>query len=620
MTHKTVYSIDLLRPLLPDLLSGTRPQLLVNLIKDDPGLASRVVQGFRISPPTIRLPPVRQRLIREIERSEDLLDSIVTAWVECNDVLWKRMALSTVDDLRESISSLSMEYGTAPVQIALLVDDRAEVRGLSDSVQAASIDAPEVDENDEKSKVDSVLRRVDDLASEKRQLRARVRELEKASKDFDSQLEDLRQKLVASEAELERRGAELMGCRAQLARAEKVSDRLRRANQAVEQEKSIVKRELRQVQKEVQVLEPPISVSIPSLEEIPTDSGDWIRVVSQLSRSGNDAAALAFCEAFLEVNPESLKVHLALERIYARSQASSKQVDECLWISARMLNLTQPVRACAFACRALGVEPTRHAAQVQLRNVLASIDIANESLIAGARRLLGRLRISNALAYRQAHKIIKNMGRKYLHAYEGTHDILDIDKTFALTDGDRSIQTSARRILNAVNTNEVALAEFLRRGISNLKRTRPTLYRSLLRTLEKSDTDCKAALTATRGPVVLDGSNVAWHDSTERAVLQSIIRVQKDLWREGFFPVHIYVDASLPHQIDNEPSLRALIDSGAVVVAESGTDADEAIVRLARSLSCPVVTNDRMTDWDPADEVPKLRFSIDSFGTTIYAG
>lgn len=615
--------IEALRPLLPDLLNGVRPQLLVSLIKDDLELTDAIVQGFRLTPPTMRLPVVRQRLIRQIERSSTLLDSVITHWVTCNDALWKRVTLSTPEELAESMPVLSAEYGSEAVKIALLIDDRPGVRALAGSVDEVpeECDGQEGDGlPKESSEVEEAMKRVDGLASEKRQLRSRVRELEKASRDFESQMEDLRLKIASGEAELERRNVELEESHAQLARSEKVIDRLRRANQSAEQKKAIVKRELRQVQKESQLMATPADPEPPLPVEIRTLSEDWIKAVSLLARTGNDVAALAFCEALKEVEPESLKVHLALERIYARTEAASKQVDECLWISARMVLLAQPIRACAFACRALGVEPTRHAAQVQLQNVLASIELANEPLVVGARRLLARLKISNALAYRQAHKIIKHMGRKYLHAFEGTHDILDLDKMFTLTYGDRSVQTSARRILDALHTNEVALAEFLRSAFSNLKRTRPTLYRSLLRTLEKRDPWCKAALTADRGSVIMDGSNVAWHESEDKPSLQNIIRVQRDLWQEGFFPVYIYVDASLPYQIDDEAALRSMIDSGSVIIAESRTDADEAILKHARTLSCPVLTNDRMVDWDPGDEVPKFRFNIDSFGTTIYAG
>lgn len=620
MANVNVYSIDLLRPYLPDILDGIRPQLLVNLIKGEALSAERVMQGFRMKPSSMRLPLVRQRLLREIERSDALLDSTITAWAECNDMLWKRTTLSPIEDLRDSIPALTQEHGLIPLRIALLVDDRPDVRQLVNGVKDASPDPEEGRESKESAEVETVLKRVDGLSTEKRNLRARIRDLEKDARTFDLQVEDLRQKLAAADLELENRAAELEECRAQLARAEKVADRLRRANLSAEQEKLIVKRELKQVQKEAQFSTPTAPIEKPLPLANLSDGGDWIKVVSALTRAGKMEAALQFCEAFHEVEPESLKVHLALERIYARCEMANKQVDECLWISARMLSINQPIRACAFACRALGVEPTRHAAQVQLRNVVESIDLVEESLVVGARRLLARLKLSNALAYRQAHKIIKDMGRKYVLAYEGTHDILDIDKVFTLTDGERSMQTSPRRILDAIKTNEVVLAEFLRASLVNLKRARPSLYHGLLRTLEKRDSDCRAALTATDGPVVVDGSNVAWHDSAEKPTLSSIVRMQRDLWREGFFPVYIYVDASLPYQIDDEPALRALIDSGIVFPVDSGTAADEAIIRHARSLGCPVLTNDRMMEWDPTDEVQKLRFNIDSFGTTIYEG
>jgi hypothetical protein len=47
---------------------------------------------------------------------------------------------------------------------------------------------------------------------------------------------------------------------------------------------------------------------------------------------------------------------------------------------------------------------------------------------------------------------------------------------------------------------------------------------------------------------------------------------------------------------------------------DSGVDADEVLLREAKRFSAPLVTNDYMTDWDPGNEVPKIRFTLSLTG------
>ncbi|MGB9588617.1 MAG: NYN domain-containing protein, partial [Armatimonadota bacterium] len=159
---------------------------------------------------------------------------------------------------------------------------------------------------------------------------------------------------------------------------------------------------------------------------------------------------------------------------------------------------------------------------------------------------------------------------------------------------------------------------FVRHALLNLKQSNPALYRNLLQSLVAHDRSCVSAVLNDTMPVVVDGSNVAWHDIKEKPRLRNIIDLRSELRSEGYFPVYIYVDAALPHQVDKATALQQLIESGAILAVESHTDAEQAILEQAKRLSCPVVTNDKMTDWDPEDEVPKLRFAIDRFGVTIY--
>jgi len=72
----------------------------------------------------------------------------------------------------------------------------------------------------------------------------------------------------------------------------------------------------------------------------------------------------------------------------------------------------------------------------------------------------------------------------------------------------------------------------------------------------------------------------------------------------------VYVDAALLYQTGSPEALRQWIAEEQVLMADAGTPADEFVIREARRRGCPALTNDRMEEWDPEDEVLKWRFTI----------
>ena len=55
---------------------------------------------------------------------------------------------------------------------------------------------------------------------------------------------------------------------------------------------------------------------------------------------------------------------------------------------------------------------------------------------------------------------------------------------------------------------------------------------------------------------------------------------------------------------------------GELLLVDAGTVADEVLLRTAKHLGAPLVTNDKMEDWDPKGEVTKVRFTISLSGET----
>ena len=96
----------------------------------------------------------------------------------------------------------------------------------------------------------------------------------------------------------------------------------------------------------------------------------------------------------------------------------------------------------------------------------------------------------------------------------------------------------------------------------------------------------------------------------QRAHLAFIEQAQRAAWREGYFPVHIIVDASLRYQIDRPDQLMALIERGEIEMAPAGTSADALLIEETVRQHAVLLTNDRMHDWPAAKELEKRHVEL----------
>ncbi len=104
--------------------------------------------------------------------------------------------------------------------------------------------------------------------------------------------------------------------------------------------------------------------------------------------------------------------------------------------------------------------------------------------------------------------------------------------------------------------------------------------------------------------IVVDGSNVMhWRDETAR--IETVIEVVEELTARGFSPGVVF-DANAGYKLDgrflDELALARLLNLPAdrVHVVPKGTPADPFILRAARGLGAPIVTNDRYREWAEA--------------------
>ena len=97
-----------------------------------------------------------------------------------------------------------------------------------------------------------------------------------------------------------------------------------------------------------------------------------------------------------------------------------------------------------------------------------------------------------------------------------------------------------------------------------------------------------------RKPVVVDGSNVAFEETTAagKPKVAHLVAVRRELERLGFDPIIVIVDAAFHHQVDDPRQLESLIDDQVVRQAPAGTDADYFVLTTAGEERAVVVSND----------------------------
>jgi hypothetical protein len=107
---------------------------------------------------------------------------------------------------------------------------------------------------------------------------------------------------------------------------------------------------------------------------------------------------------------------------------------------------------------------------------------------------------------------------------------------------------------------------------------------------------------------VIDASNIArWNSGKAGDKSVSHASRIKAIWQQlvldGYFPVNIYADANLKHNVTDPDVLTQLIDHGSLHITH-GEEADRVILRWASKHAAIVVTNDRNMLSAHADVIP----------------
>ena len=147
---------------------------------------------------------------------------------------------------------------------------------------------------------------------------------------------------------------------------------------------------------------------------------------------------------------------------------------------------------------------------------------------------------------------------------------------------------------------------------------------ALLETIAGLDATAALPLAhAANQPIVVDASNVARHNPDPLALtsvpqVAQLIRMREYLLGRGFFPVFLIADANLRFVVNDRPAYEALVTRGVVHETPPGTSADEALIAEAHAYYAPLVTNDRMSDWNGrANGIERLNFALLATGASL---
>ncbi len=400
--------------------------------------------------------------------------------------------------------------------------------------------------------------------------------------------------------------------------AKKQAERLTRVERQLERARQTETR-LHKALSEDKVSPPPTAPARASAGPAPPPAEDlWREAVRHLLNRSKWDAALALAEDVLKTDSAEPG---ALD-IAAAALESKNEPKLALDFARRLLTVQAGRLDTAAAAETLGrvfrLAATPGAAEPQVRQVLPLLTPQDTAGVAAARLMLARLRGTRP----DAHAWLT----EYLQKRTALADLL-MPPPGALGPDDALPLPShppltARQLVDAVDTGKEPRVTAARAALARLRsEDTARVWAALEATSSDEPTRLLPLRQTPRGPVVVDGSNVAWFDQESlvqgQPRLRHLTAIRRTLWARGYFPVVVLTDANLPYYIDDAPALRQMQQRGELSLVDAGTVADEPLLRQAKLLGAPLVTNDRMSDWDPHGEVVKIRYTISLSGEAL---
>ena len=403
--------------------------------------------------------------------------------------------------------------------------------------------------------------------------------------------------------------------------ARKQADRISRLDRQVTQAKQTEARLLKALSEDK--VSPPPSTPARSSRAVPIEVKDtvspWLTAVRHLLDKSKFEQAQALAEDVLKADAaDADALDIAVRALEGKKDLRSAAAHARRLLGAHVSRLDAPAAAEALG-RLLRLVPRPEGAEADARLFLQSVSPSDGAAVEAGRLLLSRLRGADPYTFGWLVNIISAQ-TALAPVLMPPPGALGPDDALPLKLGP-GVSATARLVAGAVDRGDEAV-DAVRAALLALEAADPPAYARVWAALEQAASDDPLRLTpvrrAPRGPAIVDGSNVAWFDQEALVHGQPRLRhlraIRRALWARGFFPVVLYADANLPYFIDDPAALRVLRDGRELLLVDAGTVADEVLLRMAKLLGAPLVTNDRMEDWDPEHEVVKLRYTISPGG------
>jgi len=345
----------------------------------------------------------------------------------------------------------------------------------------------------------------------------------------------------------------------------------------------------------------------------------WLTAVRHLLDKSKFEQALALAEDVLKTDASDTDaLDIAVRALEGKKDLRSAAVHARRLLGTYVSRSDAPAAAEALG-RLLRLLPRPEGAEADARLFLQSVSPTDGAAIEAGRLLLSRLRGADPYTFGWLANIISAQ-TALAPVLMPPPGALGPDDVLPLKLGP-GVTATARAVSAAVDRGD-AFVDAVRAALLALGATDPQTHARVWAALEQAASDDPLRLVpvrrAPRGPALVDGSNVAWFDQESLVHGQPRLRhlraIRRALWARGFFPVVLYADANLPYFIDEPAALRVLRDGRELLLVDAGTVADEVLLRMAKLLGAPLVTNDRMEDWDPEHEVTKMRYTISPGG------
>jgi len=366
------------------------------------------------------------------------------------------------------------------------------------------------------------------------------------------------------------------------------------------------------------VLPPPASVSINQQPPAPTapklmDERHFVEAIRRLLTKDRDLVALSLVNDVLRSTPDDVD---ALD-IKAEALIKTDKPREAVAVLRSAIGLhlkhDEALRAAVDLYRLLMISAQPVQESKLIREFMAALQRSPENP--------GRL-VEPIVALRtdnvEAFKLVKSLTPPSLLNFTFPEQVtFPPDAALPLNlNGGGGIAVTARRLVQAIDRNEQAIVELTQEALKDKDKEEREKILLSVRAAADGDAVYGRVLTPkfSRGAIVVDSSNVAWHGqemlAQQQPRLEFILSIRRTLREMGYFPILLVADANLPYVINDSATVRKMVDEDQIQLVISGSDADEQILREAQRLHAPIVSNDYMADWDPEQRITKIQYSF----------